>query len=169
MKLKNLQIIKLVKFGFYKRKRRPATDPVNSLLSFGYTLLFNEISSFLDGVGFDPYIGFFHCLDYGRPSLAADLIEEFRAPIIDRLVLKLVNNNIFALEDFLPHPISGAIYLKKEKMRKYLEEYEGYMNYEISHSQNKGKSNFRKCFRDQTYKLAQTIMGKKDYVPFCIE
>jgi len=157
------------KFGFDGRKRRPAPDPVNALLSFGYTLLFNEIASFLDGVGFDPYIGFFHSLDYGRPSLAADLIEEFRVPIIDRFTLKLINNNIFTLEDFSLHLKSGSMYLKRERMGRYLEEYERNMSYEFDHPEKKEKTSFRKCFREQTYKLAQAIMEKKDYLPFCLE
>lgn len=156
-------------FDFKGRKKRPAPDPVNALLSFGYTLLFNEISSFLDGIGFDPYIGFFHRVDYGRPSLAADLIEEFRAPAIDRLTLRLVNNHIFTLEDFSPHPKSGSMYLKREKMRRYLEEYEIYISYEFDHPEKGEKSNLRKCFREQIYKLAQTIMEKKDYLPFYLE
>lgn len=156
-------------FDFKGRKKRPAPDPVNALLSFGYTLLFNEIASFLDGIGFDPYIGLFHRIDYGRPSLAADLIEEFRAPIVDRLTLRLINNNIFTLENFFPHPKSGSMYLKREKMRKYLEEYERYMSYEFDHPEKKEKTNFRKCFRDQVYKLAQAIMEKKDYLPFHLE
>ena len=64
--------------GFPGRQRRPPRDPVNALLSFGYVLVGHELQSLLDGIGFDPYIGFFHRLDYGRPSLALDLVEEFR-------------------------------------------------------------------------------------------
>ena len=56
------------------------TDPVNALLSFGYTLVNAELSSLLDAMGYDPYIGFFHQLDYGRPSLALDLLEDFAFP-----------------------------------------------------------------------------------------
>jgi CRISPR-associated protein Cas1 len=66
--------------GFSGRQRRPPRDPVNAILSFGYVLVGNELQSLLDGIGFDPYIGFFHRLDYGRPSLALDLVEEFRPP-----------------------------------------------------------------------------------------
>lgn len=54
---------------FAGRKKHPSTDPVNALLSFGYTLVFNEISSLLDGLGFDPYLGYFHTVEYGRASL----------------------------------------------------------------------------------------------------
>jgi CRISPR-associated protein Cas1 len=78
----------LGKFSFPGRVKRPPTDPINAILSFSYTMVFNEISSLLDGLGFDPYLGYFHKADYGRPSLAADLIEEFRAPVADRILEK---------------------------------------------------------------------------------
>jgi CRISP-associated protein Cas1 len=77
--------------GFEGRRRRPPRDPVNSLLSFGYVLVSNELHSLLDGIGFDPYIGFYHRLDYGRPSLALDLLEEFRPALVDRFTLALLN------------------------------------------------------------------------------
>lgn len=67
-------------FGFSGRARHPSPDPVNALLSLGYTLVYNEISSLLDGLGFDPYLGFFHQPRYGHATLASDLLEEFRAP-----------------------------------------------------------------------------------------
>jgi len=59
---------------------------VNALLSFGYTLLTTELTGALAAQGLDPFVGVLHDLDYGRPSLALDLLEEFRQPIIDRLV-----------------------------------------------------------------------------------
>ena len=154
------------KFKFYKRKRRPATDPVNSLLSFGYTLIFNEISSILDGIGFDPYIGFLHNIDYGRPSLAADLVEEFRAPVIDFFTIKLIKNNIFSLEDFYLDPISGSVHLRKEKMKNYFEEYEKYINHEFYLNERAVRTTFRNCFKGQLYNLAKSIVNKEEYKPF---
>jgi CRISPR-associated protein Cas1 len=65
------------------------------MLSLSYTMIFNEISSLLDGLGFDPYLGYFHSVTYIRQSLVADLIEEFRAPVADRLTLRLINDRIF--------------------------------------------------------------------------
>jgi len=117
---------KMIRSGlaFPGRRKRPAPDPINALLSFGYTLLFNEIASLLDGIGFDPYIGFLHKPDYGRPSLAADLVEEFRAPVIDRLTLRLVNNRVFGSDDFYAHAASGSMYLKRESLGKYFTHYE---------------------------------------------
>ena len=69
-------------FDFERRNRRPPKDPVNALLSYGYTLLNKDVTSNLIIVGLDPYIGYYHVNEYGRPALALDLMEEFR-PVID--------------------------------------------------------------------------------------
>ncbi len=79
------------RMGFQKRIKHPPPDPVNILLSLGYTLLFNSLYGLIEGYGFDPYVGFFHDLSYGHPALVSDLMEEFRAPIVDRLVLNVIN------------------------------------------------------------------------------
>ncbi len=68
---------------FESRTKHPPLDPVNALLSLGYTLLTNEMLSVIVSLGFEPYIGFLHGIEYGRPSLALDLTEEFRALIVD--------------------------------------------------------------------------------------
>lgn len=156
-------------FDFDGRRKRPAPDPVNALLSFGYTILFNEISSLLDGIGFDPYIGFFHQIEYGRPSLAADLIEEFRAPVIDRFTLNLINNNVFSQEDFYLHVKSGSMYLTNEGIKRYFKEYEKYMSPEInSDSQEIKALSLRNSFREQAHRLARAIKDGEDYAPFLL-
>jgi CRISPR-associated protein Cas1 len=88
-------------FDFRTRNRRPPRDPVNALLSFAYALLCKDCFSALCTVGFDPYHGFYHAGRHGRPSLALDLMEEFRAVIADSGVLTLVNNRVVGPEDFL--------------------------------------------------------------------
>ena len=88
-------------FDFKTRNRRPPRDPVNALLSFGYALLLKDCFSALCTVGFDPYHGFFHVGRHGKPSLALDLMEEFRAVIADSVVLTLINNGILTPKDFL--------------------------------------------------------------------
>jgi CRISPR-associated protein Cas1 len=80
--------------GFTGRNRRPPRDPFNALLSFGYVLVGQELQSLLDAMGFDPYLGVYHQVDYGRPSLALDLLEEFRAPLVDRLSATLVSTGV---------------------------------------------------------------------------
>ena len=153
-------------FQFHRRQKHPAPDPVNALLSFGYTLIFNEISSLLDGLGFDPYLGFFHKPEYGRASLAADLLEEFRSPIADRLTLRLINNHMLKKEDFFLHAPSGSMHLKDEPLKRYLKEYERCMNEEFPHPETKEKTCFRECLRLQAQKLARVIVDNSEYLPF---
>lgn len=88
-------------FDFTTRNRRPPRDPVNSLLSFAYALLTKDCFGAVCAVGFDPYKGFFHSNRHGKPSLALDLLEEFRPVIADSVVLTLINNEMLTPEDFL--------------------------------------------------------------------
>lgn len=78
-------------FIFESRTRRPPRDPVNALLSFLYAIVLAECSAALEGVGLDPQVGYLHVLRPGRPALALDILEEFRAPVVDRLALRLIN------------------------------------------------------------------------------
>jgi CRISPR-associated protein Cas1 len=156
----------LCTLGFTGRRKHPSTDPVNALLSFGYTIIFNEISSLLDGLGFDPYLSYFHSIDYGRASLASDLMEEFRAPIADRFTLYLVNNRIIGETDFYSNPKGGGVYLKREPLKRYFKEYEEMINREFVHPITEENSTWRKCFRIQAETLAAHIQNDKPYVPF---
>lgn len=89
---------------FPGRVRRPPTDPVNALLSLGYTLLLNQEIAAVSLVGFDPYLGTLHSVDYGRPSLALDLMEEWRPVIVDTLVLSVFNLKALSADDFEERP-----------------------------------------------------------------
>ncbi len=151
---------------FPGRKRRPAPDPINALLSFGYTLIANELHSLLDGIGFDPYLGFFHQVDYGRPSLALDLMEEFRHPLVDRLTITLVNKGILKEEDFAPDPASGSMHLKPDAMKVYFQHFERWLKDERAPSAEGQKVGFRRCFQLQAQRMAETLRGGKPYEPF---
>ena len=155
--------------GFPGRRKRPATDPVNAMLSFGYTMIFNEIASLLDGLGFDPYLGFYHSPDYGRASLAADLVEEFRAPVVDRFTLNLINNRVFTEGDFHANPRGEGVYFNREAMKRYFAEYEKYLNREFDRAGAGGKTSLRKSFRFQAENLARALQEDGVYMPFALE
>lgn len=151
-------------FSFQQRIPRHPKDPVNSLLSFGYALLTSELFSSIAGVGFDPYIGYLHSVDYGRPTLALDLIEEFRQPIIDRLVLEIINKGIITPDGF--EEINGKIYLNEKSRREFLSRFERRMQTKIQED-NKLLS-YREIIHNQTKKFAKTIMEDVEYKPFII-
>jgi CRISPR-associated protein Cas1 len=149
--------------GFSGRERRPPPDPFNALLSFGYVLVGNEIQSLLDGMGFDPYLGFFHQLDYGRPSLAIDLLEEFRAPLVDRLSLKLVNLGVLHKEDFVTGP-DGGCFLNQDGKKRYFQAYEEELNRPIALGEE--HLSYRRLFRRQAERLARSLAGEEPYRSF---
>ena len=106
-------------FVFSGRTKRPPLDKVNALLSFAYVLLTHEISSALQGVGIDPYVGSLHVDRSGRLSLALDMLEEFRAWWCDRFVLTIINRKQITAKEFLEEG-SGAIRLTPEARKKFL-------------------------------------------------
>lgn len=155
-------------FRFEHRSRRPPRDPVNALLSLSYTMIYNEIASLLDGLGFDPYLGYFHHPDYGRASLAADLVEEFRTPVGDVLTLNLINKGVFKADDFYPS-VHGGTLLKRESLKRYFAEYEAFLNRGSDHKRIPGKTTLRKAFRRQAEAMARAVQDQAAYTPFTLE
>ena len=98
-------------FFFRERSRRPPLDNVNALLSFVYTLLMHDTASALSAAGLDPFVGFLHKDRPGRRSLALDLMEEFRAPLADRLVLSLINSRQVGAGDFVQNE-NGSVFIR---------------------------------------------------------
>jgi CRISPR-associated protein Cas1 len=119
-------------FGMDGRTRRPPRDRVNAVISYLYALLQAECSAALEGVGLDPQVGFLHALRPGKPSLALDLMEEFRAPLADRLALTLINRRQLQAEDFDDQP-GGAVYLNETGRRTLLTAYQKRKEEEIKH------------------------------------
>lgn len=159
----------LGEFVFPGRRKRPPPDPVNAILSLSYTMIFNEIGSLLDGLGFDPYLGYLHSATYGRASLAADLMEEFRAPVADRLTLKLINNRVFTPLDFHANQETGGVTFTREALKRYFVEYERLLNVEFLLPATNERTTLRKCFRLQAEKMATVIRDDAPYLPFSPE
>jgi len=119
-------------FEFSNRIRRPPTDPVNAMLSFGYGLLRVRVESALETVGLDPYVGFFHQERPGRPSLALDLMEELRAYMVDRFTLSLINRNQIDADDFVQKE-SGAVLFTEDGMKKFLDLWNKRLQEQLKH------------------------------------
>jgi CRISPR-associated protein Cas1 len=109
------------------RQKHPSTDPLNALLSLAYTLLMHELTALLEGAGLDPYLGFLHQVDYGKPSLALDLMEAFRHPAADRLVLTLVNREVLGSDDFRSGGERPGVFMAPVAMKRFFGEYERWM------------------------------------------
>ncbi len=151
--------------GFGKRIRRPPTDPVNSLLSFGYVLLMNNVLSAVGIVGFDPYVGFLHSEGYGKPALALDLMEEMRTPVVDSVVLTVVNKQILRPEHFENQ--FGACQLTTQGRKLFLQQFEARLNTEIQHPEFGYKASYRRCLELQARLLAKYLTGEVPvYRPF---
>lgn len=119
-------------FFFRERSRRPPLDPMNALLSFLYTLLVHDAASALEGVGLDPAVGYLHRDRPGRPSLALDLMEEFRPVLADRLALTLVNRRQVQAKGFVSTE-SGGIIMTEETRKEVLGAYQKRKQEELIH------------------------------------
>jgi CRISPR-associated protein Cas1 len=159
------QLIKGSEFEFEARRRRPPTDPVNSLLSLGYSLLRHDIQGALNIVGFDPYLGYLHVERYGRPSLALDLMEEFRPLIVDAVVLSTLNKRLLKPADFTTEPLSGAVSLTPDGLRTYLRLYEQKKQSKFKHPVMGRQFTYREAFEIQARLLAKYLMGEIEKYP----
>jgi CRISPR-associated protein Cas1 len=144
-------------WGFQRRTRRPPTDPINALLSYGYTLLTNLTASLCQVVGFDPYIGFLHSSQYSKPALALDLIEEFRTPVVDSVVLSVLNNDMLKPDDF--EETFGAYRLKEDGRRLFLTKYEERLSTAITHPVFNYQADYRKCIELQARLVRKWLTG----------
>jgi len=156
-------------FTFSVRSRRPPRDAANALLSLGYTLLSAETTSAVAGAGLDPALGMLHAPDEGRPSLGLDLAEEFRQPVVDRLVLHLANNRVLSpASDFEDKGPGDGFRLKAESRRKFFLAYEARLTEAFRLSDGGPQTCLRDCLRDQARALARAIRDGGAYRPFVL-
>jgi len=153
-------------WGFERRTRRPPRDPINALLSLGYVMLGHAVQTALEVVGLDPYLGYFHAEKYGRPALALDLVEEFRAPVVDSLVMTLVNRRMLQAEDFRAHE-EGGVRLRPAGLRLFLREFGDRLESETTPVDIGRALSYRKILEVQARRMANCVLGKVErYHPF---
>ncbi|HAA04627.1 MAG TPA: CRISPR-associated endonuclease Cas1 [Syntrophobacteraceae bacterium] len=174
---------------FERRVRRPPTDPVNALLSLGYTLLLNTVLAACSQVGLDPYLGCLHTVEYGRPSLALDLMEEWRPIIVDSLVLSVFNLKAITLQDFVKAPMDesdrdgenedGAfngfpdeaavpdkvpalpVKLTDAGFRRFIAQFERKAAQHVRYHLNGQNLTYRDCIREQLRHFARYLRGEE--------
>jgi CRISPR-associated protein Cas1 len=153
-------------FTFTERNRRPPKDPVNSLLSFGYTLVFNNVLSLMLAEGLNPYLGNLHGSEKKQTFLAFDLVEEFRSPIVDSLVLKVVNQRIFAPTDFTWPSKASGIYLTAPACRVFIQKVETRLGEVVRHPDVQEPVSYRRAIQLQVKRYKQSVLEGQPYQPF---
>lgn len=156
-------------FSMKSRSRRPPLDPLNTMLSFLYTILAHDCEAALEGVGLDPQIGFLHSLRPGRPSLALDMMEEFRSILADRVVLSLINLNQITDKGFTTTE-SGAVMMDKDTRRTVLKTWQKKKQETIQHPFLNEKIEIGLLPHAQALLLARHLRGDLDaYPPFLLK
>ena len=153
-------------FDFTGRNRRPPRDPVNALLSFGYSMLVREWTVALMATGFDPFMGFYHQAGHGRPALALDLMEEFRPLIADSTVLTVINHGEIRRGDFIAR--MGSVSLTPDARTRFLAAFERRMNQEITHPVFGYSISYRRVLAVQARLLARYLCGEIPEYPFFV-
>ena len=143
---------------FEGRARRPPPDPVNALLSFGYVILANTLASTLEARDLDPYVGFMH---QRRPSLALDLLEELRAAVVDRFVLRMCNRRQLRIEHIEDDTERGGVRLTRIGLRTCFREWEAFMDKPLPGI--KSASPVESLIRLQVNRLAVHLRSKSEY------
>lgn len=136
---------------FNKRVKRPPKDPVNAMLSLCYTLLHYEIVREIQLIGLDPTIGFYHQFEYGRESLACDLVELFRVSV-DKFVYEIFKEKHLKSRDFMRETESQGVYLKKSGRKNFYPLYEQWAQIQ------------RPTWREEVQNLARRILEKEDII-----
>lgn len=145
------------KFDFMGRNRRPPRDPVNALLSLGYSILAKELAGVCHAVGLDPFLGFMHQPRYGRPALALDLMEEFRPLIADSVAISLVNRGEIDPGDFIKS--ANGTFLNDQGRRRFWEAWFRRMDMEVKHPQFGYTMSYRRMLEVQARQLWRVVRG----------
>lgn len=154
-------------WDFAGRNRQPPRDPINAMLSYGYTLLFYNIHSLIRARGLNPHVGYLHPLRAGHPALVSDLMEEFRSLVVDAVVWNLVlNRRLSPLGFILPAMPGQACRMNDETRVHLIHEMEKKLNAPIIHPLSGLRLDYRRCMEHQINQLAAVIRGNQpDYLP----
>ena len=153
----------LTRFEMKNRNRRPPTDPINAMLSFGYAMLTRTFVTVLSAVGFDPYRGFYHQPRYGRPALALDMMEPFRPLIVDSAVVTAINNGEVRPTDFVQTPV--GVNLSDTGRKRFIATFERRLGQEVTHPIFGYRVEYRRLLEIQARLLGRHLSGETQYYP----
>ena len=136
------------------------------MLSFGYTLLYNNVLSLILAEGLNPYLGNLHRSDRKETHLAFDLMEEFRSPVVDTLVMTLVNKQTLKPTDFTWFDQDGGVYLTDMPRRIFLRAFEDRINELVSHSDVQATVSYRRAIQLQIQRYKKCLLGEISYEAF---
>ncbi len=146
------------KFDWRGRNRRPPRDPVNALISMGYSMLAKELAGVCHAVGLDPFLGFMHQPRYGRPALALDLMEEFRPLVADSVAISLVNRGEIGPEDFIRG--ANGTFMNERGRKAFWEAWFRRLDTEVSHPEFNYKMAYRRMLEVQGRQLWRFVRGE---------
>jgi CRISP-associated protein Cas1 len=145
-------------FDFRTRNRRPPLDPVNALLSFGYSLLTRDLTIVCHAIGLDPFVGFYHQMRFGRPALALDLMEGFRPLVVDSAVLMAINGGMVTPRDFVR--AGRAVALSQKGRSAFIRAYEQRMDQLVTHPVFGYRISYRRVLEVQARLLGRYLEGE---------
>lgn len=156
---------------FEGRRRQPPPDPVNSMLSYGYTILYYNLLSLVSARGLNPFAGFYHATRSGHHALVSDLLEEFRGPIVDALVMDMVQNGRVKPDDFSwPETDGDACLISTAARRSYVHAFEAKLNSTVRHVRHGLMMDWRRIMDGQVLELVQSLQDPVlDYQPYIIK
>ena len=149
------------KASFPNRNRQPPQDPINAMLSYGYAVLYHNLLTLVMARGLEAQIGHLHAMRDGHPALVSDLVEEFRALVVDAVVLKLVLDRPFDARDF-HYQLDGSVRFCRlgQALRKMLiERLEAKLNSQRMHPLTGETGDFRRMMRIQIAHYIQVLEG----------
>jgi len=158
------RIIDDEEFFFSSRTRRPPRNRINTLISFGNSLLYTTVLSEIYKTHLDPRIGFLHATNFRRFSLNLDVAEIFKPIIVDRIIFTLLNKKMLNVKDFSQD--LGGVYLKDKGQKVFVEEFDKRLRTTISDKGLGRNISYRSLIRRELYKIEKDLMGDKEYKPF---
>ncbi len=151
-------------FLFDKREKRPPTNPINALISFGNSLMYSTVLTEIYKTPLNPTVSYLHEPRERRYSLSLDISEIFKPLIIDTIIFRLINNNMIKLEDF--EEDVNYCYLNETGRKKFIQELESKLNTTIKHRKLKRNVSYRTIIRLECYKLIKHLIDDEIYTPF---